>query len=120
MPCFKDRHFGLVPDQFARLEAAKALDVARFLSQLVAEPYPRGLSREEINGVCPVMLECTLAGCVSSFVHSASLDDERMGLLERGVAELRKVVPLLPTSAQPRFRSLLRISEMVLEKARDA
>lgn len=63
-------------------------------------PFPRGWAGRDVAGVCLVMANSTVAGCVSTWLsRDGELDDERWDRLSEALEHLDRVVPVL--SAEP-------------------
>ncbi|MDT9594115.1 hypothetical protein RDV89_13615 [Nocardioides zeae] len=81
------------------------MDVAALAASVTrhrARPFPdcRGV---EIDGVDLVLVDADLAGCVDALLSSAGRSPQHEVELRRVVADLERVVPLLPAEWVPYF-----------------
>ncbi|CAH9418884.1 hypothetical protein SGL43_05936 [Streptomyces globisporus] len=84
------------------IDAPEAM-VARLLQELLGLRWPARLNSAERAGVDLVMLDSDIAGCVTSWLsHGGSLDAWRLGILDRKLSELERVLPELGEADQPR------------------
>ncbi|MFI1601323.1 hypothetical protein ACH4YN_04020 [Streptomyces griseofuscus] len=81
----------------------------------MAAPFPVGLRGAERAGIDMVLLDASIAGCVSSWLNRAgSPDTRRLEIAERCVLELDQVLPLLTgTEEIEYFRRLRRMAALV-------
>lgn len=71
--------------------------------------FPAGLRGAEPGGIDIVLLDATIAGCVSTWQNSGgSLDAERHRMLRDCVADLDQVLPLISEAEEVRYCRRLR------------
>lgn len=61
-----------------------------------------------------MMLDTVIAGCVSYFMEEASLDDQRIGILQDSLSELQELLPELPDHAVSYFERLQALGVLLL------
>ncbi|MFH9937718.1 hypothetical protein ACH4OT_00095 [Streptomyces murinus] len=81
----------------------------------MAAPFPPGLRGAERAGIDMVLLDASIAGCVSSwFDRDGSPDTRRLKIADRCVLDLDQVLPLLTeTDEIAYFRRLRRMAALV-------
>ncbi|WP_346177237.1 hypothetical protein [Streptomyces cuspidosporus] len=71
-------------------------DVARLWQEHLLAAFPADLRGAELAGVDMVLLDASIAGCVSTWKDNGGvLDRERQRLLDNCIADLDQVMPLL-------------------------
>ncbi|MEU6465646.1 hypothetical protein [Streptomyces sp. NPDC046976] len=81
----------------------------------MAAPFPPGLRGAERAGVDMVLLDASIAGCVSSWLdRDGSPDTRRLKIADRCVLDLDQVLPLLTEAEEIEyFRRLRRMAALV-------
>ncbi len=81
----------------------------------MAAPFPPGLRGAERAGIDMVLLDASIAGCVSSWLdRDGSPDTRRLKIADRCVPDLDQVLPLLTeTDEIAYFRRLRRMAALV-------
>jgi hypothetical protein len=94
-----------------------ARSVARFWGEHVRSDFPARLRGEEVAGVDMVMLDGDIAGCVSTWLASAScLDERRWEILARCMTDLDRVLDQLAGDEEHYYRRLQQMTGLVLGK----
>jgi len=75
--------------------------------------FPSSLAGEKIEGIDPVSVDTFSAGCISSFLASGMLDEEKKKTLKECMSELRILNPKLVGESQVYFGKLYRLCELV-------
>jgi hypothetical protein len=76
-------------------------------------PFPRECMGEDVAGVCLASADTFLAGCISYFVTTGTLDAERIAVVVRTCAELERALPHLSGAAHSYFSSLVALGTAV-------
>lgn len=81
----------------------------------MAAPFPPGLRGAERAGIDMVLLDASIAGCVSSWLNRAgSPDTRRLKIADRCVLDLDLALPLLTDAEEIEyFRRLRRMAALV-------
>ena len=88
-------------------------DIAAAWKAHVERKFPRGLGGNEVAGVCVTSADTFLAGCISYFVESGSLDAERLSVVRSTCQDLERVLPHLSGEARTYFEELLKLGRGV-------
>ncbi|MFF0752961.1 hypothetical protein [Streptomyces sp. NPDC004267] len=68
--------------------------LARLWDEFRSMPFPRDFYQREPEGKCMVMMDSTLAGCISS-VLDGPLDDRRRDILRGRITALGAILPTI-------------------------
>ena len=79
--------------------------------------FPRECAGTEVDGVCLTSSDTFLAGCISCFVETGTLDPERTGVVARVCADLERVIPSLGGEAHEYFSELLLLGKALEVRA---
>lgn len=82
--------------------------------------FPNAYGGIDVAGICVTMLDSDAAGCVSSYLLSGSLDDERIRVLQGCERMLLRVIPELPAQPASYFESLLSLVTRVLANSHNS
>ncbi|MBV1856420.1 hypothetical protein [Catellatospora tritici] len=83
-------------------------------------PFPGRLRNVDVAGVCMVMLDADVAGCVSTWLNrGGTIDGGRWNVLSACEQELLRVVPELIDDEAAYYRRLLEMTVLVLEAPDD-
>ncbi|SFY49607.1 hypothetical protein [Streptomyces sp. F-1] len=96
-------------------KAERLRDVSRLWEEHRRAAFPADVRGAEPAGVDLVLLDATVAGCVSGWLDGGgSLDAERGRILRDAVTDLDRVLPEIPGADGPRyFRHLRRLAVLV-------
>ncbi len=96
-------------------------EILRLWNSLSAAPFPSGCRGREVAEIDLVLLDSTIAGCISAFLESKGLLDlRRTALLGLCLRDLVMIVGILGGEAQAYFRRLEEATCLVLEMILDS
>ncbi|MFD7097118.1 hypothetical protein [Streptomyces xanthophaeus] len=91
--------------------------VARLFEEVRNETWPTRLNSADRAGIDLVMLDASIAGCVTTWLGNGGvLDPRRLGILRRRICDLEQVLPELGEADNPRLWQLwYRIAQLVVD-----
>jgi hypothetical protein len=90
-------------------------DVQRLWEEHQATAFPERLGGREIAGVDMVLLDADVAGYVTAWLGTGSLDDERRAMLVESLNDLDRVLPRLEFPAEREYyERLQRLAQAAL------
>lgn len=106
----------LVDDRSAGRMTDRLAAVAELWEAHMQAPFPGRLRSADVAGVCMVLLDSNVAGCVSTWLHrGGNIDDERWDILAACEQELLRVIPELDDDEAVYYQRLLDMAVLVLE-----
>jgi hypothetical protein len=79
-----------------------------------ARPFPTEVAASSDLGFELISIDTFAAGCLDTFSHRGTLDDERVGILERCLRDLHALLPQVPESSADYFAELASLCRRVL------
>lgn len=86
-------------------------DLQTLWKKFSATPFPRSAHESDLQ---LESLDAEIAGCVSSFLQTHTLEREKKEILEKAVKRLQENFENIPIDSQDYFRQLEEIGEQVL------
>lgn len=80
-----------------------------------AAAFPKGFRGKDVNGIDFVLLDATIAGCVSTFIERGTLSIYQSAMLGLAYRDASFVVPILNGNGAAYFWRLERLAELVLK-----
>lgn len=90
--------------------------IAEFLERHMSAPFPSGAHQNPIAQVDLKMLDAEVVELAESYVTRGRLTPEQRSVLERYVADLRRVVSTLPEEVRDYFARLYALGVAVLNE----
>ncbi len=81
----------------------------------LAAPFPKGFQGKDVNGIDFVVLDSDVAGCISTFLDSGTLNVYQTALLGLAYRKASYVAPILNEEGVAYFWRLERLAELVLK-----
>ena len=103
-------------DELNEANVGSQLSQIRQLWKEHLRPFPRSLAGHEVDSIDLVLLDSTIAGCVSTFLARGTLDLWRTAVLGLCYQDVRIVYPILNMEGSAYFWQLERMAELVLKE----
>ena len=98
--------------------ADRLVAVAELWRAHAQAPFPGRLRGADVSGVCMVLVDANVAGCVNTWLlHRGGIDDRRWNVLAACEQELLRVIPELDGDEASYYQRLLDMTVLVLEAA---
>ncbi|MFE6038603.1 hypothetical protein [Streptomyces sp. NPDC056452] len=95
--------------------------VARLWQEHLGERFPAELRGAELAGADLVLLDASIAGCVSVWLNQGgALDTERLGILCDCIADLEQILPMLNEPEGLRYYQRLHQLALLVSTAEDS
>jgi len=92
-------------------------DLLRFWEDHRKAPFPAGLGGKSVNGRDLVLLDASMAGCISAFINDGCLDVECACLLGMDYHDVAGIVTVLHREGVAYFERLRRMAGLTLRLA---